>query len=94
MRGAGEALVDAARDAQLPDMTNPTAAANELPDIDVDRAILWETQAAPADGRFYAWVAGEAGAVKAIRQILLKERGLPRSMTNLMGYWRRGQVLE
>jgi NADPH-dependent ferric siderophore reductase len=43
-------------------------------------------------GSISVWVAAEAGAVKAIRQLLLEERGLPRSATNLMGYWRLGQV--
>ncbi|MPZ36363.1 MAG: siderophore-interacting protein [Rhodospirillales bacterium] len=91
---AGDFLIDAARNTKLPLAAHPAAAVANLSDIDVDRSILWETQAPPNDGRFYSWVAGEAGAVKTIRQILLKERGLPRSATNLMGYWRRGQVLE
>jgi len=88
---AGAALVEAAHKAALPAASQDDI---ELADIDIDHGILWETQAPPADQNFYVWVAGEAGAVKTIRQILLKERGLSRAATNLMGYWRLGQVLE
>ncbi len=89
----GSFLIDAARKVELPKEI-PSPAGIELSDIDVDHGILWETQAPSTDQNFYGWVAGEAGAVKTIRRILLKERGLPRSATNLMGYWRLGQVLE
>lgn len=89
----GAFLIDAARTTAVPAGLGPTAAdAAALPDVDVDRTILWETQARPQSGAFYAWVAAEAGAVKTIRQHLLQEIGLPRSATNLMGYWRLGQV--
>lgn len=67
--------------------------ASPLPEIDVDREILWET-GARSTGGFYAWIAGEAGAVKTIRHVLLKERGFDRAAVNLMGYWRLGQALE
>lgn len=93
-RAPGSFLIDAARNADIPHAAPSPIGAAELSEIDVDRGILWETQAPPKDDRFYAWVAGEAGAVKAVRQILLKERGLPRTATNLMGYWRIGQVLD
>ncbi len=69
------------------------AADAALSEIDVDRDILWETAVAPSAG-FYAWVAGEAAAVKAIRHILVNERGFERSSVSLMGYWRAGQVLD
>jgi len=88
----GDFLVEAARVAELPATLRSSVSAAPLVDIDVDQTILWETQAPQQDGAFYAWVAGEAGAVKAIRHLLLKEHGLPRSATNLMGYWRQGQV--
>jgi NADPH-dependent ferric siderophore reductase len=91
---AGDFLIDAARTAEVPAAAHPSAPASTLADVDVDRTILWETQAPPEDGAFYAWVAGEAGAVKTIRHLLLEERGLPRSATNLMGYWRQGRILE
>jgi len=90
----GDLLIDAARTAEFPARACSPSPISALPDVDIDNAILWETQAPPSDGGFYAWVAGEAGAVKTLRHLLLKERGLPRSATNLMGYWRLGQVLE
>ncbi len=65
----------------------------ELPDIDVEKDILWDVPR-PSASSFYAWVAGEAAAVKTIRHILIKERGLERESANLMGYWRVGKALE
>ncbi|MFI9628666.1 siderophore-interacting protein [Streptomyces sp. NPDC052042] len=35
-----------------------------------------------------AWVAGEAGAVRALRRHLVEERGLPRTAVEFSGYWR------
>ncbi|MEI9988579.1 MAG: siderophore-interacting protein [Rhizomicrobium sp.] len=93
-RAPGSFLVDAARNADVPHTALSPAGALELSEVDVDRSILWETQTPPKDDHFYAWVAGEAGAVKAIRQILIKERAMSRTATNLMGYWRLGRVLE
>lgn len=68
-------------------------AQDELAEIDVDRDILWEQAAAAASG-FYAWIAGEAGAVMAIRRHLVGERGFCRSAISFMGYWRKGRVLD
>ncbi|MFF3781879.1 siderophore-interacting protein [Streptomyces sp. NPDC001933] len=36
-----------------------------------------------------AWLAGEAGAVRALRRHLVEERGLPRAAVQFSGYWRR-----
>ncbi|MGW4296403.1 SIP domain-containing protein, partial [Micromonospora chersina] len=38
----------------------------------------------------YAWIAGEAGMVKAVRRHLVGERGLDRRRVTFAGYWRRG----
>ncbi|MFE7429245.1 siderophore-interacting protein [Streptomyces sp. NPDC057545] len=35
-----------------------------------------------------AWLAGEAGAVRALRRHLVGERGLPRNAVEFSGYWR------
>lgn len=87
----GALLVEAAADA-LP--MRPSAPAGQaLDDIDVDSQILWDRATEAADG-FYAWIAAEAGAVKAIRHLMVRERGIDRSAVNLMGYWRLGQVLD
>jgi NADPH-dependent ferric siderophore reductase len=42
-------------------------------------------------GRAYAFVHGEAGLVRGIRQHLLAERGIPRADLSVSGYWRRGR---
>jgi NADPH-dependent ferric siderophore reductase len=41
-------------------------------------------------GRAHAFVHGEAGAVKQLRQHLLGERGLSMDQLSISGYWRRG----
>jgi NADPH-dependent ferric siderophore reductase len=41
-------------------------------------------------GVVHAFVHGEAGFVKELRRILLKERGVPRDQVSISGYWRLG----
>lgn len=41
------------------------------------------------DGQVYAWVAGEATALKEIRSYLKHERQVPRDCLEVTGYWRR-----
>ncbi len=43
----------------------------------------------PADTG-YAWIAGEASSVRALRRHLVGERGLDRRRVSFTGYWRRG----
>lgn len=38
----------------------------------------------------YAWLAGEAGTVRALRRHLIGERGIHRGAITFTGYWRRG----
>ncbi|MGP9695256.1 siderophore-interacting protein [Brachybacterium sp. AOP25-B2-12] len=77
----------------------------ELEDVDVDQQILWDIPAAlteaaqgsstatdAAERPFYAWVAGEAGAVKRIRRYLVKDLGVDRRQVAFMGYWRLGKA--
>jgi NADPH-dependent ferric siderophore reductase len=49
-------------------------------------------------GRPYAWIAGEAGMVRALRRHLVGERGFDRAAVTFTGYWRLGateeQILE
>jgi NADPH-dependent ferric siderophore reductase len=40
----------------------------------------------PGDG--YFWMAGESAQMRAIRKHLMRERGLPSSAYDVMGYWR------
>ncbi|WP_441246366.1 siderophore-interacting protein [Kitasatospora sp. McL0602] len=42
------------------------------------------------EGVPYAWIAGESGAVKALRRHLVRERGFDRRSVEFSGYWRRG----
>jgi NADPH-dependent ferric siderophore reductase len=85
-----EAVARAARD--LPGGAGPSRA-EALDDVDVDTDILWEV---PDDlpretSGPYAWLAGEAGTVKALRRHLVQETGLDRGSVAFMGYWRQGK---
>ncbi len=40
-------------------------------------------------GTPFAWLAGEAGAVRALRRHLVDDRGLPKSSIDFAGHWRR-----
>ncbi|RFU36837.1 siderophore-interacting protein [Actinomadura logoneensis] len=42
----------------------------------------------------YAWIAGEAATVRAIRRHLVRVRGMPREAVEFMGYWRQGSTEE
>lgn len=59
------------------------SAAGEALDADSDNA--------PSDA--YFWVAGESGAVTAIRRMLVKQVGIPRAQVSFMGYWKRGVAM-
>lgn len=63
----------------------------QLDDVDVDTELLWDSPVDPTSGDFYAWIAGEAGAVKALRRHLVSEVGVARTNVAFMGYWRRGR---
>ena len=41
-------------------------------------------------GTPYAWIAGEASGVRALRRHLVGERGIDRKSVTFTGYWRRG----
>ncbi|MCO5999738.1 siderophore-interacting protein [Actinoallomurus rhizosphaericola] len=45
-------------------------------------------------GAPYAWIAGEAGGVRALRRHLVGERGFDRRAVTFTGYWRRGVTEE
>jgi NADPH-dependent ferric siderophore reductase len=49
---------------------------------------VWEVPE-NATGGFYAWLAGESGAVVSLRRHLVGERGLDRRSVAFMGYWKR-----
>ncbi|WP_395727358.1 siderophore-interacting protein [Nakamurella sp.] len=62
-----------------------------LDDIDVDDELLWDSPDASGEA-FYAWMAGEAAAVKSLRRSVVTDRGVDRRQVAFMGYWRRGQA--
>ncbi len=41
-------------------------------------------------GEGYAWCAGEAGAMAALRRVLVEEKGHPRHAIRAAAYWKRG----
>ncbi|MET7401278.1 siderophore-interacting protein [Dactylosporangium sp. NPDC005572] len=68
-------------------------AAADLDEIDVDATIMWEVPApAESPAGVYAWLAGEAGVIKALRRHLVAEQGWDRRSVAFMGYWRMGRA--
>lgn len=43
-------------------------------------------------GSPYAWVAGEAGMVRALRRHLVNQRGIDKAAITFTGYWRLGKT--
>ena len=72
--------------------------AQEVEEIDVDHDLLWEVPRTARSGAalrrtsLYAWLAGEAAAVRALRRHLVAERGVDRRSVAFMGYWRLGRA--
>jgi NADPH-dependent ferric siderophore reductase len=52
--------------------------------VDAVRELAWP------DGQPHAFVHGEAGFVRELRRELLVERGVPRELLSISGYWRMG----
>jgi NADPH-dependent ferric siderophore reductase len=44
----------------------------------------------PPQGGGFAWCAGEAGLMRALRQVLVEEKGLDRRAVHAAAYWKRG----
>ncbi|MTD14717.1 siderophore-interacting protein [Nakamurella sp. YIM 132087] len=69
----------------------------DLEDVDIEEGLLWESPSddlggpARASTDLYAWLAGEAGVIKALRRHLVSERGIDRKSVAFMGYWRIGR---
>src|SRR5690606_22020123 len=76
----------------------PPGRGADVEEIDVDHDIPWEVPrtakggAALKSARIYAWLAGEAGAIKTLRRHLVSERGVDRRAVAFMGYWRLGKA--
>ncbi|MEU8372499.1 siderophore-interacting protein [Micromonospora sp. NPDC048894] len=61
-------------------------------DVDVDQALLWEVPTPTSPVPVYAWLAGEAGVIRALRRHLVADRGMDRRAVAFMGYWRHGRT--
>ncbi|MFE1645251.1 siderophore-interacting protein [Microbacterium sp. P01] len=76
----------------------PEGRGAEVEEIDIDSDILWEVPrtakggAALKSAPLYAWLAGEAGAIKALRRHLVTDHGVDRRAVAFMGYWRLGRA--
>jgi NADPH-dependent ferric siderophore reductase len=94
-RSHGTRLVEAVADwaADSAELLRRAAAPRrqELEDVDVDSELLWDVPEGP-EGEFYAWIAGEAATVKALRRMLVTGHGVDRSRVAFMGYWRLGRA--
>lgn len=58
-----------------------------------DDVLLWDVAEVDeaTHGPLYAWVAGEAASVRAVRRHLVSDLGYDRRAVSFMGYWRRGR---
>lgn len=76
----------------------PAGRGAEVEEIDIDHDILWEVPrtakggAALKSAPLYSWLAGEAGAIKALRRHLVSQLGVDRRAVAFMGYWRLGKA--
>ncbi|MCA2215604.1 siderophore-interacting protein [Jidongwangia harbinensis] len=89
-RSRGESLLPVVR--ELAGDLFGTAAGRAEPDLVDESDWAVPDPDAAAEGRDYAWLAGEAGTVVALRRFLVGERGVDRRSVAFMGYWRRGQA--
>lgn len=103
-RDHGDLMRAAVRETVQP-APDSDAQAVDLDDIDIDAAILWDvpralsgaarnsgTDTPQGERPFYAWIAGEAAAVKDIRRYLVQDIGIDRRQVAFMGYWRKGRA--
>lgn len=91
---AGTALIDA-----LATQLGQTPTAADTTE-DSGPGTFWETpnysslgeeldSSTTAEGEYW-WIAGEAGIVKQMRRMLVRDAGIPRAQVSFMGYWKRG----
>ncbi|MBO4160427.1 MULTISPECIES: siderophore-interacting protein [Micromonospora] len=71
---------------------HPTGGPTVDVDVDTDQAVLWEVPTPTAPVPVYAWLAGEAGVIRALRRHLVADRGMDRRAVAFMGYWRHGRT--
>lgn len=95
-RAHGELLVEGVREAAA--RLCPEGAPGRIEETDMDHDLLWDVPRTARGGAalrrtsLYAWLAGEAAAVRAMRRHLVGERGIDRRAVAFMGYWRLGRA--
>ncbi|MDR6866767.1 NADPH-dependent ferric siderophore reductase [Microbacterium resistens] len=67
-----------------------TAVVEDFAEPDEDE-VLWEVPESAVGGE-YAWLAGEAGTITALRRHLVRDLGIDRRSIAFMGYWRHGRA--
>ncbi|MCE4026740.1 siderophore-interacting protein [Microbacterium sp. Au-Mic1] len=87
---AGAAATSGAAGPAAPGAGLDAAAGAELADPNEDD-VLWEVPEATI-GSCYAWLAGEASTITALRRHLVRGLGIDRRSVAFMGYWRRGRA--
>lgn len=89
---SGVLLHPAVRHAAAGLLTPHRAPEPEDVDLEAEGAVLWEVpEETRPDAGFYAWLAGEAGMIKAMRRTLVADLGVDRRAVAFMGYWRAGR---
>lgn len=86
------ALARLSRDVVAHEAGESTVTAASLPEVDVDHELLWEVppDTSSLEG-LYAWVAGEAAAVRDLRRGMVAVHHMDRRHIAFMGYWRDGK---
>lgn len=96
-KGERHAFLERAVRKILPELC-PAGRGSEVEEVDIDEELLWEVPrtakggAALKSAPLYAWLAGEAGGIKALRRHLVTEYGIDRRAVAFMGYWRLGKA--
>nr|WP_259390608.1 siderophore-interacting protein [Actinomyces sp. 2119] len=94
-RPHGRALVEGVRAAAAE--LCPAGRSRRVEEVAVDTGLLWEVPRTARGGAalqrttLYAWLAGEATAVRATRRHLVSDLGIDRRTVAFMGYWRQGR---
>jgi NADPH-dependent ferric siderophore reductase len=86
----GSVLEPAVREAAI---TLLAGSVHEGPELgEPDDEVLWEVPDEPAPAGAYAWLAGEAGVITALRRHLVRDLGWERRSVAFMGYWKIGRA--
>jgi NADPH-dependent ferric siderophore reductase len=89
-RPHGRALAAAVRDRAGGLVTS--AAVGDAEDLNEPDDDLWDVPEDGTAGGSYAWLAGEATCIAALRRHLVRDLGLDRRAVAFMGYWKTGRT--